>query len=315
MDTDWSKLTIHIGMPKCASTSLQCNFFSNAGFPYLGPTNVHFNFRDGLEERFKYLLALSTMEEHRYHSYREEIESFLYQYFSPEQPGIISDEGISCGYYGAIPEECNDRSVVARRYAELFPGAKILLIIRNQPDFLASLFGEWNRRTFIHSPDIHRWFRECLNLHTNMVSNPLCMPDFAGIYQIYSELFEGRVKVLPLEQLKMDSRSFLNEVAEYAEINVTDDIFVQTMDKKLNTRIKPFEKIVYTFFVNHPRLRNLIPGDFRKPLYSLVGKVSSELQVEFDAWEKQKINDIYASGNRILVEKTGLQLDSLGYPI
>jgi len=255
------------------------------------------------------------MEEHRYHSYREEIESFLYQYFSPEQPGIISDEGISCGYYGAIPEECNDRSVVARRYAELFPGAKILLIIRNQPDFLASLFGEWNRRTFIHSPDIHRWFRECLNLHTNMVSNPLCMPDFAGIYQIYSELFEGRVKVLPLEQLKMDSRSFLNEVAEYAEINVTDDIFVQTMDKKLNTRIKPFEKIVYTFFVNHPRLRNLIPGDFRKPLYSLVGKVSSELQVEFDAWEKQKINDIYASGNRILVEKTGLQLDSLGYPI
>lgn len=312
---EWDKLTIHIGMPKSASTSLQCNFFSKIGCSYLGPTDVHFNFKKGLEERFKYLLALSTMEEYRYQEYKDDIKSFLHRYFSPEKPGVISDEGISCGYYGAVLEECNDRTVVANRYAELFEGAKILFIIRNQFDFLASLFGEWNRRTFINEPNVHRWLDECFTLHANMVSNPLCMPDYWGIYRIYSDLFDGRIKVLPLEKLKMDARGFLDEIAEFAGLKIPEDVYSRMINTKLNTRTRLFEKKVSIFLNGHPGLKKMIPDSFQKPLRSMLQNVSPELQVEFDIKERQHITNIYASGNRLLMEKTGLQLDQLGYPL
>ena len=59
----------------------------------------------------------------------------------------------------------------------------------------------------------------------------------------------------------------------------------------------------------------MIPDSFRSPLRSMLQKVSPELRVEFDAKERQHITNIYASGNRLLMEKTGLQLAQLGYPL
>jgi len=313
MNEVWDNITIHIGMPKCASTSLQCNLFSCCCLPYIGPTGGWFKW-GSLEDRYKYLLSISRLEDYRYRRYKNKIMRFLHSYYSQECPGIISDEGITCCYYGGVPEGCNDRYVVAKRYAEIFPGAKILLIIRNQIDFLVSFFCEWNRRFFIDHPNIHEWISECFRMHSSLISNPLCLPDYYGVYEIYSEVFKDKIKIVPLEMLRADPEAVFKDISNYIGFRCSEEI-LSNANVYLNTRVKVYEKKLEYISIKYPFVRRYIISMVRNRLLNYLKMISPEMRVSFSKNERDMIASIYAQGNRNLMRKTGLPLDILGYPL
>ena len=311
---NWERLTIHIGMPKCASTSLQCGLFSTCSIHhYLGPTSPHFP--EQLELKHRYLMAISGSEEIRWQKIKDEVKAYIMNYFDHNERCVISDEGIAHGYFGGVPEACGDRLLIAKRYREMFPGAQILMLIRNQYDYLKSHFGEWNRRNFIDYPDFHRWLDECLNLRQNLITNPLFLPEYFEIYQVYSELFGvERVKVLALETYAGCPEELFKEVAGITGIQVTDSVLSRS-HHPYNTRTTLLNKRLAKLDFHYPFLRKLVPRSLAIKVWDSISRISTTFDAEYSDEERASISEVYARGNRQLAEVTGLQLSSLGYPI
>lgn len=313
MATLWEQMTIHVGMPKCASTSLQCNLFAKCdGITYLGPESVHFPAT--LEPRHKVLMTLSGAEELYWAPRRDRVSEFLHGYFSPDRKAVISDEGIVHGYYVALPESCADRRLVAERYQALFPGARILLVIRNQFDYLASFFAEWNRRPFISYPNYPAWVDEAFQLHRNGMTSPLLLPDYWSLFALYRGLFGAdRVHVVPLEGLPGQSQSLLETVAELLELPLPTAA-EELGSRRENTRTRALQKGLARVDFLFPRLRRMLPRPLLLAAWDLAGRLSKPLATPLTVEQRRRLNDFYAPGNADLAAATGLPLADLGYP-
>lgn len=89
---------IHIGMPKCASTSFQKGFFAACPeIDFIG-RNDHVL---GLPSRHKPLLALGSLDKLGYQANKEKIKQELFESFSHEKSirvRVLSDEIIGSAY-------------------------------------------------------------------------------------------------------------------------------------------------------------------------------------------------------------------------
>ena len=120
-----SNTIIHIGMPRTATTFFQQSVFPKlTDYDYFGIETTHFN------DVFNQLQFADDS------FYDKELVKTFTKNWSTKNV-ILSNEGFIGQSY---PLNYINRSIIANRLSEIFPQAKILLVLRNQLDLLASLY-------------------------------------------------------------------------------------------------------------------------------------------------------------------------------
>lgn len=125
---------------------------------------------------------------------------------------VLSNEEFSgnphAGGFGSVE--------IAQRLSEVLPDARILIVVRRQPDAILSTYKQFIRRGGTLSPRqyfdpdaSHFRFRRFRTGHW----------EYDRLVALYARLFGGdRVRVLPFEQLRRDRDAFLAEIARFCGI-------------------------------------------------------------------------------------------------
>ena len=225
---------IHIGYPKTGSTWLQENFFKN--------NQIFFNAnRRDLSLNFGHPKVFDFNIKKTKNFYK----SFFYNLKKNRKIGVVSSEFLSGNLYlnGGM-----DSQIYADRLKSIFPGSKVLIIIREQSSFLYSFYkhdvsyngGFWNIDEFLN-PKWH--FMRRSSFHPRYLL-------YSGLIEYYQKLFgKTKVLVLPFELLKLDSKIFSNHIFEFLNIK-SEKIIINTdiVNESRNISTVCLQKIINRFF-------------------------------------------------------------------
>lgn len=253
---------IHIGFPKCASTSLQKHLFSkhrelyhlgaSAGgtaAPYLTP-----QIRTAIEYELRF--AKDSVYD-RQSTKRIFEEQFLTAVDSGKKAIGISSESISFTMHHDI-----DVSQKAERLLEIFgKNTKIIILIREQWSLLKSLYREYvvgglhlTFEKFIQSIYINQG-RSCLfdlNFHTTL--------------ELYRKLFSvANVHIVPFEALKLNECELLSNIQSFLEVSTQITHLEKENEKYGDRLIESIRRLNGATRPNHARSLIEPIGAFRYP--------------------------------------------------
>lgn len=291
------KLVIHIGYPKCASTTIQKHLFArHPEISYLGiypESNVGYDNKQ-LQRPF---LALDDVKVKQLHetvlsddfdenkiNYKSRIYNLLESVSTEKKLMILSNERFTSSVFTK-----SDITIYARRLSYLFPRAKILMIVRDPFDLLLSQYRDqpFDPRDISNSGFLK--FDEWLSIILDYRKDILESLKFENIYDIYSELFgKDNILILRLEKLN-------NQIAELGEfLEITEDQFEDYLQGKREnlgtsdafTRYRRFVRQLkkispqnrFTHFVKE-KMNNLAKKVLPKRRKKIVFSSSSQLKV------------------------------------
>ena len=137
--------------------------------------------------------------------YESKVESLISNYFNQKKDYFISSEGLSGMGYGSFNNGALIK-VIANRIKNIFPNAKIIIIIRNQKAALESLYKDDVKYGYLN--DFKSWF---IGKRNN------CGLDYfkySKMIEVYQEIFgNDNVKVLLFE--KLFNLDYLNKRAVF----------------------------------------------------------------------------------------------------
>ncbi len=206
------KTIIHIGYHKSASTFLQ-----EVVFPQLP---VQYFFLDKTGRRH---IGISS-DHQSFHL--ETWLNYLQQNRSSHETTLITHEALSGHPHGY---EQIDPTQIAHNLHAAHPNAKILIIIRNQFDYLKSIY---TYRVSGKGAET-RSFSQFLNNEPKLgIADHIC---YNKRIQLYQELFGSEnVYVIPLEYLKTSPSLFYQQLSQWADIPIP----IPTQSKPRNTSTK-----------------------------------------------------------------------------
>lgn len=331
------KKVIHIGLPKCASTSLQIDFFAKHPEIYFlgaGCNNNALGFADSAVRDFVEIeLRFSKKAFYKPEKYHR---SFQEHFLSAEKNKkiktvLLSSESFSFNYLGEI-----DTYTKAQRLSEMFgQDTVILMVVRNQKELLRALYKEHIRqgyagdfKDFMDYTIYHRyknWFYDF---------------DFLKILETYSAFFKREnIMVLCYEELKSDSASFLRKIASalsvsehiknLAEINVGFSDNQLSIQRELNKRcragvsnnaFRPSHLNRFQdFFADTDEYNQaVLDHELKVAMNELAAKLNSKINLEKPNLEftKNHIDFIeleYGVSNTRFMQETGVDLKKWDY--
>lgn len=201
-DLHQTKLVIHIGAMRTASTYLQDLF------------NDHSEIHQILKSRF-----------FSYNPYFEKGKDFLNEYLNTSKQLIVdSDENYSLGRFknrlishqdadfsfkNELFHLSHDLEKMAQRIHQTYPKAEILMIIRNQKQWIES----------VYKHDIqHFGVSENFNdfIESELGDSYKQAGDFYNLYQIYASLFgSDKVKVMLFEDIRKKQDFFFQDLSKF----------------------------------------------------------------------------------------------------
>jgi hypothetical protein len=240
------KVFFHIGLPKCASTTLQKHLFCNletiqnfglypinniAGSNKVGNVkNAVFLENPQLFQFYKLLHNNRSVSDDELHSLWKEVvqtsrdEKYL--------GVLLSHEAMTSHFFST-----NTQQEKARRIHSLFPEAEILIVIRNQEDWLRSQYTD-------HPFDPHKlgsgsplsfdeWVDTFLNSEALVnAREALC---YSKLISNYADLFgASQIHVAIFEDLVHQPKDFYHSLASY--LGVSDDFIAHCLSKKHENR-------------------------------------------------------------------------------
>lgn len=331
---------LHIGYPKCMSTTLQRDFFDRhpeVMFLGWGVSDIPHGWIDDetaalCEVGIRYensLLYDAPAAERIFARHLARFEG------DPQKKLLcLSSESFSFTMHFDV-----DPAIKAERLKRLMgDGCKILIVVRNQLDLIASYYFECVRGGYA------RQFGDFLDFHYHYLFHSILSDlRYHKIYQLYSELFgEKNVKVVPMESLIAHTRSELKSLCDHVGISAIELELArrnESSDKKylqavrlLNEKFANNHGNSYFGWVDPEKLepywrtsRNLSEPaqasynhSHRMMIYRSAKVVISDFVEPLDAsyapYWKQVLSDFYGESNSALADLTGLDLMSLGYP-
>jgi hypothetical protein len=325
---------IHIGFPKCASTTLQKQLFSrhpemkslgifptkNVGIdsdyiavecPYLVDENVR---------RFHYnLVMLNSLEYHRCGN-AQLFAEHVQRYIEPETVTVLSNERLTSVFFSY-----SDIAVKADRLKSLFPKAKVLVVIRNQFGLIESQYRDrpFDPRSFaIGQPvSLDRWVEIAWKSDHIYFLESL---KYWETVTYYTALFgHDNVQVLLLEYLRDDLSRFSEMISSFTGTNC--GLTLATLSGQRENRGVSRQYNVYRAlrrrFLSRVDVRRMIPKSIGRTLSGLESRLTHPLKhgqrAEYplsNHW-RDRLDEYYAESNRRLQEHFDVNLGCYGYPL
>jgi hypothetical protein len=308
-DADFSDILIHIGYHKTGSTYLQDHYFQ--------PVNGYAS--DIGESRTRIVKDIAFPDNFAFDPLicRAFYAPHIDMARKNSQRFVLSHERLS----GYPPSGGYDRMLIAGRLLRTFPGARILIVLREQVSLIRSIYSQYitdggylslDRFLEIPEPQLGR-----------MPGFRLEVYEFDRLIRHYQELF-GRVLVLPFEMMVDDLEGFVGQISDFMEIarpasitkvvtNGRRPMTMQVMQRFAN-RLMSNNELSRGGFVHIPRFarrfgrlepifKRLIPSSWDTRLYS-------DMNRDIRAF----VGDYYRDSNRRVGVLTGVDLGRFGYP-
>lgn len=307
---------IHIGYHKTGTSYLQSEFFTeNYGFQRWPST------QRALHPVFTLLGSYDQPKE----SDVQELRRLFAEAGQRNQTFVVSHERIS----GHPSSGGLDAKLIADRLLDVFPDARVLIIIREQEAMIRSAYsqfvtegGSLNLRRYLTPPQPDVLKRPHFSLH-HFEYEP-------AIRYYQRRVGEDNVLVMPFELFVAEPAEFLNRLGNFARsanwenrtaedfaserVNVARKVATQTLRRVLNACLARTQ-FSNSGWLNFPKLIRLYE--------KLSPKVDWLVPSALDRWiiERQKslirssIGDYYAPFNRRLCELLNTDLGQLGYRV
>lgn len=226
-----AKVTIHIGYPKCLSTTLQRDFFAKHPDINFGGIGVNDNISYASEPiEFLFEILLKYARKDFYEAYKKEIKKSIDKYLNNNALNIFSSEHLVMNFtlQGIDPDD------KFSRLKEIFSehDVSILVIHRNKDDFLKSLYSEFIKMGY------YKTFDEfCLWIEK--------FKDRNFYYDLYTlnvqkklEKYFSKIYYLKFENIIEDAQRRLNK-------NLSSILNIRNMDITIGNKNPsiPFEEI------------------------------------------------------------------------
>jgi hypothetical protein len=301
------KVVVHLGLPKTGSKFLQHKFFTEiTGTSYCDPKKTHKDF-------LTYFYLANEFEfspRHAAQLYLQGCEGF-----APSQNQVLSQES----FYSVPWEGTVLRKRHCDRLAAIFPQAHVVLVLRNQPDMLRSLYLH-----YIKSGGTVPWKK-----FLDSRKHPLVMTvDYFKYGQYVDYLFsifgKERVSVLFYEDFFNSPVAYLNSWCDILQApkNSWDADILKTRE---NESISPH-------MVNFMRHLNKLTSSSKHP-YLLLSKSwhgnVKKAMLMLSGWRRSRprkpllipqnaVDEFLVecrSDNGLLMQLTGRDVGALGYPL
>ena len=305
-----ARILVHVGLPKTATTLLQLRVLpSLGGWSFLDshPGHQEPGFREALN---------SLMDDEEWDP--EPLRARIHQLSVRHGRLIISLEHLS----GRVWDGAMQRHRTCARLHVVAPESRILIVLRNQPRMLWSLYAEYIKEG--GSRDLETF------LAGDAPGSRLRLSafEYTRIVESYVSAFgQDEVLVLPMEALAQDPEQFVTQIAAHAGVPDAAGMGALARLRENVTLSRP--SFIATRWVNRGFRRSRfnpappfpIRGTWRVPVV-LQRHVDPRLfagrSLSPTTSEKRLIHtvcSVYARDNDRLVDMTGLDLNRFGYPL
>lgn len=282
----------HVGYQKCGSTFLQRRFFRAVdGLNYIPVNGLTYG-----------LIKADDL----FYDPEETLAQIRDRFEVPGKVNVVSHEQFICNYQH-ITRTCD-------RLKALSPDAKVLIIIRNQPSLLQSMFQQRIRGGFGYT--FHRYV-------TEMCQRDGTLPGlfFSRVIDLYKSRFGDRVRVELFERFFSEERvrSLL------AFLGIPDPEFRVDLKEKVNARYSPFSHHVQMWVnkLQGTTLQGFDPENMvvyrgyrrlSKSIDRTIGLFAPHWELKFDEKVLEFVRIYFEEDNRELQNHfPGLDLRALGY--
>ena len=298
---------VHIGYHRTGTTWLQWNLFSHTSRGFLAAPRKEIN------EILVRPNALDFDAEAARAAFRDSIQGAADEGLVP----VLSQERISgnycCGGY--------DNKEVAHRVHRLFPGAKVLIVIREQRSMVLSGYKQYAREGGVQG--LSRFLHPKKRLRSWPVFD-LAYFEYDRLIRCYRELFGAdRVLVLPYEMLRSEPEQFVSRICEVCGTSVPEGLDYSRRDNVSYTGpVLAVKRWFNLFFMRGPMNPGCIIPVGENWIVRELFKLSNRLVPGFvRRWSDRRMlariaraaGERYRESNARTAEMTGLDLAGYGY--
>ena len=307
-------MVIHIGYHKSAST-----FFQERIFPNL-PVNYVF-----ISER-RILDRLESAHNFDPFLIRNWVDNEIRLKYGKKRQTetIISHEELSGHPHGY---KIVDPFLTARNLKEAFPDAKILVLLRNQLDYLRSMY---SYRVSVKGYEYRGFNRFLMEEGLQGLFDHL---EYHRLMTYYMDLFgKERVLAMPMEWLVSSSKDLFHEMLGFMELPLktfdTDQRVNRSSDIYLTLLVWRIVNSLFAVLLRGLRFlsRNENKSFFRTrySFYDMKRRLSTMIDTAFSGTERIKIRtypeyadlqDRFARSNALLEKTLAIDLRRFGYPV
>ncbi len=314
---------IHLGYPKCASTSIQNHLFNkHPDINYLGlyttedygvfsgeidANNTYLNNSD-LRKFYSLILHNDDIEYVKYNIsdfYQQRIKHLL-----NKRINVFSHESFLSTY------SCS-RAEKAKRLKKLFPEAKIIFIIRRQADLLRSHYDDNPFDPSCRSSGKHlkikKWIQYCFNLeysHNSLLKSF----DFYANIKYYEQLFgKENIGVFLFEDFVQNKIAFAQKLAEFMAIekDAAMEILKNAYENKtISKRYKKYRILCRRLGFN--TVKKILPESNYNQFIKFLKKGKAG-KTQIPETDKKRITDYFSSSNKELDKEYLLHLKEYNY--
>lgn len=317
------QILLHIGYPKSASTTLQkCLFCKGKNSTFLGlyPRNnigidsskntqgIPYLKDSKLQAFYKYLHNSREYDPIRAIGLWRSIES---THASGKSSILLSHEALTAPFFSKV-----NSAEKRQRLKLLFPKAKILIVIRNQFDWLRSQYRDHpfdpDNLTSGEAYKFNQWTDKVLSGHRS--SRVMEALNYVKVIKSYEKDFgKGNVNVLLFEELTEDLPAFSQKMAEFLGEEYTF-VLQNLQEKRENKGVSE----IYNKLRRKQRKDSsapLIDKIIVRLLNSRFIKSLPQQKYTYNHSNQILINSLFSSGNRELATYRNLDLTKHGYPV
>jgi len=308
------RLGIHIGYHKAASSWLQSFLFNNREIGFISPF-----LREEIGEMIIYPNGLEFSAGLCASVFREKIERAIASNLVP----VISYERLS----GNPHSGGYDSKEIADRLKQVFPDAKILIIIREQMSMIVSTYKQYIIEGGVCGPA--RYLKPTVEGRGRLPFFSLNYFQYHRLIRYYIDLFgRNNVLVLPFELFRNNPDYFISKIAAFYSISPCNKQICRFFNVRINpslSGIAIFAKRFFNFFVADDRLNPaaLFPSANAERIITWwLGKIDRHLPEAVKRASTKRLReklhkhigvDYFCSSNIETARLTGLELEKYGY--
>lgn len=317
---------VHAGLPKAASTTLQKHLFEedeallnmgvyptcNVGNDTLVKSLNSIFLKDHRVKEFYSRLVNSDELEFDLGSIQVELERLLTDYDPNKNKKVVfSDEKITSTFFSHP-----DVGLKARRISKIFPDAKVILVLREQVDWIASQYRDHPfdpRGLDIGRPvSIEKWIDIALWSTEVKLFSMLSYNELIGLYE---DLFgEENVCVLLFEELVDNLPHFSNKLSEFLGVDNAKTLQL-LKGKRENIGVSAYFNTYRAFkrkYLTFGILGKIYKGNVKYFVEKLVSGGEKQV-IDISPQYVNKLSAIFSEGNSLLNNRRNLGMEKYGY--